>query len=171
MELHIIDRLAIPALLPKEGNFKQYNLKKSILSKIEIGEQEREEVNLRQNPETNRIEWDTEKDTPLTILFSHEEMEFLLTRGGAKISPPSRYKIICGRPSTRYMMLFNQNAKSKTEGADAKSAHLFIRSVIIFWVCGTFFVKRCLYLHHLINHVVKGEKMPFSLWLGGIGFF
>ena len=77
MELHIIDRLAIPALLPKEGNFKQYNLKKSILSKIEIGEQEREEVNLRQNPETNRIEWDTEKDTPLTILFTHEEMEFL----------------------------------------------------------------------------------------------
>ncbi len=77
MELHIIDRLAIPALLPKEGNFKQYNLKKSILSKIEIGEQEREEVNLRQNPETNRIEWDTEKDNPLTVSFSDEEMQFL----------------------------------------------------------------------------------------------
>ena len=77
MELHIIDRLAIPALLPKEGNFKQYNLKKSILSKIEIGEQEREEVNLRQNPETNRIEWDTEKDNPLTVSFSDEEMLFL----------------------------------------------------------------------------------------------
>jgi hypothetical protein len=77
MELHIIDRLAIPALLPKEGNFRQYNLKKSILRKVEINEQERIEVNLRQNPETNRIEWDTEKDKPLTILFTHEEMQFL----------------------------------------------------------------------------------------------
>ncbi len=77
MELQIIDRLAIPALLPKEGNFKQYNLKKSILSKIEIGEEERREVNLRQNPETNRIEWDTEEDTPLTVTFTDEEMQFL----------------------------------------------------------------------------------------------
>jgi hypothetical protein len=77
MELQIIDRLAIPALLPKEGNFRQYNLKKSILSKIEMTEQERGEVNLRQNPETNRIEWDSEKDIPLIVSFSSEEMEFL----------------------------------------------------------------------------------------------
>jgi hypothetical protein len=77
MELHIIDRLAIPALLPKEGNFRQYNLKKSILAKIEISERERGEVNLRQNPETNRIEWDTDKEIPLAVSFSSEEMEYL----------------------------------------------------------------------------------------------
>jgi hypothetical protein len=77
MELHIIDRLCIPALLPKEGNFRQYNLKKSILSKIEISEQERGELNLRQNPDTNRIEWDAEKDVPITVPFTHEEMDFL----------------------------------------------------------------------------------------------
>ncbi len=77
MELHIIDRLAIPALLPKEGTFRQYNLKKSILAKIEIGEQERGEIGLRQNPDTNRIEWDTEKDTPREVSFTSEEMEFL----------------------------------------------------------------------------------------------
>jgi hypothetical protein len=77
MELKIIDRLCIPALLPKEGNFKQYNLKKSILAKIEISEAERTGVNLRQDPETNRIEWDAEKDTPLTVTFTSEEMDFL----------------------------------------------------------------------------------------------
>jgi hypothetical protein len=77
MELKIIDRLCIPALLPKEGNFKQYNLKKSILAKIEISETERTEVNLRQDPATNRIEWDAEKEMPVTVLFTHEEMDFL----------------------------------------------------------------------------------------------
>jgi len=77
MELRIIDRLCIPALLPKEGNFRQYNLKKSILAKVEITERERTEVNLRQDPETNRIEWDVEKDTPTAIPFTAEEMEFL----------------------------------------------------------------------------------------------
>ena len=30
MELTVKDRLYIPALLPKEGNFKQFNLKKEI---------------------------------------------------------------------------------------------------------------------------------------------
>jgi hypothetical protein len=77
MELKIIDRLCIPALLPKEGNFREYNLKKSILAKIEISEAERTEVNLRQDPETNRIEWDAEKETPVVVLFTHEEMDFL----------------------------------------------------------------------------------------------
>lgn len=77
MELQIKDRLYLPALLPKEGNFNQFNLKKSILSKIEISEQERNEINLRENPETNRIEWDVEKDVPLTILFTREEMDYL----------------------------------------------------------------------------------------------
>ena len=77
MELSIVDRLCIPALLPQEGTFRQYNLKKIILAKIEIGEGERGEVNLRQNPDTNRIEWDTEKDTPREVSFSSDEPEYL----------------------------------------------------------------------------------------------
>lgn len=77
MELQIKDRLYLPMLLPKEGNFKEFNLKKSILSKIELSAQEREEINLRENSETNRIEWDVDKDKPVTILFTHEEAEYL----------------------------------------------------------------------------------------------
>ena len=77
MELQIKDRLYLPALLPKEGTFSQFNLKKSILAKIEVTEQERQDINLRENQETSRIEWDVEKDTPLTILFTEQELEYL----------------------------------------------------------------------------------------------
>ncbi len=77
MELLIKDRLYLPALLPKEGNFKQFNLKKEILKKIEISEKERAEVGLKENQETKRIEWDVEKDIPVHIDFSREEMEYL----------------------------------------------------------------------------------------------
>lgn len=77
MELSIKDRLYLPVFLPKEGNFKQFNLKKEILRKIEISETEREEINLHENADTKRIEWDVEKDKPLHIDFSKDEMEYL----------------------------------------------------------------------------------------------
>lgn len=77
MELTVKDRLYIPALLPKEGNFKQFNLKKEIIRKIEISESERTELNLRENEETKRIEWDTEKDALVHIDFSTEELTYL----------------------------------------------------------------------------------------------
>lgn len=77
MELLIKDRLYIPAILPKNGNFQQFNFKKEILRKIEISEQEREAVGLKENPETKRIEWDAEKDVPLATDFSKEELNYL----------------------------------------------------------------------------------------------
>lgn len=77
MELLIKDRLYIPGFLPKENNFKNFNLKKEILKKIEISDEERKNVNLRQNEETNRIEWDVDKDTPLIVDFSSEEIEYM----------------------------------------------------------------------------------------------
>ena len=77
MDLQIKDRLYIPALLPKEGNFKQFNLKKEILRKIDFSEKEREQVELVENTETRRIEWNTEKDLPKPFDFSTEELDFL----------------------------------------------------------------------------------------------
>jgi len=77
MELTIKDRLYIPAILPKEGNFQQFNLKKEILRKIEISDKEREETGLTENAETKRIEWDTQKDIPLNIEFSEMELDYL----------------------------------------------------------------------------------------------
>ncbi len=77
MELTIKDRLYMPAILPKEGNFHCYNLKKEILRKIEISEKEREEVDLKENQENKRIEWDVEKDIPLKTNFNQDELEYL----------------------------------------------------------------------------------------------
>jgi hypothetical protein len=77
MELSIKDRLYIPALLPKEGNFKEFNLKKEALRKIELSEEEREKVGLRENAETRRIEWDMDKEKPLIVEFTGQEMAYL----------------------------------------------------------------------------------------------
>ena len=77
MELRIKDRLYLPAFLPRECNFRQFNLKKEILKKVQILEQEKEAVGLKENTGTKRIEWDVEKDTPVIVAFTTEELAFL----------------------------------------------------------------------------------------------
>lgn len=85
MELTIKDRLYLPTFLPARGNFKDFNLKKEILRKIAIGDEERAEINLRENGDDKRIEWDVEKEHPLQVEFSKDEMEYL-RRACEKIS-------------------------------------------------------------------------------------
>ena len=77
MELSVKDRLYLPTFLPARGNFKEFNLKKEILRKIAIGDEERKVINLRENAEDKRIEWDVEKERPLLVEFSKEEMDYL----------------------------------------------------------------------------------------------
>ena len=77
MELSIKDRLYLPTFLPAKGNFKDFNLKKEILRKIAISEEERKEINFRENKEENRLEWDVENETPLIVDFSTEETDYL----------------------------------------------------------------------------------------------
>ena len=67
----------LPSFLPARGNFKEFNLKKEILRKIAISDDERQEINLRENAEDKRIEWDVEKERPLLVEFSKEEMDYL----------------------------------------------------------------------------------------------
>ena len=85
MELSIKDRLYLPTFLPAKGSFKDFNLKKEILRKIAISEEERKEINFRENQEDNRLEWDVEKEAPLIVDFSKDEMEYL-RRACEKIS-------------------------------------------------------------------------------------
>ena len=85
MELSIKDRLYLPTFLPAKGNFKDFNLKKEILRKIAISEEERKEINFRENQEDTRLEWDVEKETPLIVAFSKDEKEYL-RRACEKIS-------------------------------------------------------------------------------------
>lgn len=77
MKLSVKDRLYLPSFLPARGNFKEFNLKKEILRKITIGEDERKTINLRENDQDKRIEWDVEKEQPLDVHFSDEEMDYL----------------------------------------------------------------------------------------------
>ena len=77
MELSVKDRLYLPTFLPARGNFKEFNLKKEILRKIAIGDEERKTINLRENAEDKRIEWDVEKEHPLEVEFSADEMAYL----------------------------------------------------------------------------------------------
>lgn len=79
MELTIKDRLYIPVLLPKEGNFRDFNIKQDIRRKVEISAAERDQLGLHSNEENGRIEWDTEKETPLLVDFTKQELEFLKT--------------------------------------------------------------------------------------------
>lgn len=79
MELSVKDRLYLPAFLPAKGNFKEFNLKKEILRKIAIGGEERKALDLHEDSETRRIEWDVEKETPLQADFTAEEMRYLQT--------------------------------------------------------------------------------------------
>lgn len=77
MELTIKDRLYLPTFLPQKGNFRQFNLKKEVLRKISISEDERKEIELHENEENKRIEWDVEKETPLPVEFTEDELKYL----------------------------------------------------------------------------------------------
>lgn len=79
MELHIKDRLLIPSLFPSKNNFMGFHLKKSIIDKIAITEQDKKDYSIVEKPEENKIEWDVCKDieTPLVIDFSTEELRYM----------------------------------------------------------------------------------------------
>lgn len=77
MELTIKDRLYLPTFLPQKGNFRQFNLKKEVLRKVSISDEERTEINLHENAESKRIEWDVEKETPLHVEFTEEDLKYL----------------------------------------------------------------------------------------------
>ena len=67
MELSVKDRLYLPTFLPARGNFKEFNLKKEILRKIAIGDEERKVINLRENAEDKRIEWGEASQSSLKL--------------------------------------------------------------------------------------------------------
>lgn len=79
MELHIKDRIYFPQLLPQQGNFMEFNLKRSIIKKVALSEEERKDFNIQEDKENQRITWDSEKDNslPLTVEFTKEEMALL----------------------------------------------------------------------------------------------
>jgi hypothetical protein len=84
MELYIKDRIYFPQLLPQQGTFMEFNLKRTILKKVAITDAERETYNIQDDKDNNRITWDRNKDLscPLAIDFTNDEM--LLLRKGCE---------------------------------------------------------------------------------------
>ena len=79
MELHIKDRIYIPQLLPQQGKFMEFNLKRGIMKKVAITDEDRQEYNIQEDKEHNRITWDSNKDfaQPLVVDFSNDELALL----------------------------------------------------------------------------------------------
>lgn len=79
MELHIRERLLLPTIMPEKGNFMDFNLKKSILKKIVLTEQDKKDYDIQENQEERRIEWNVQKDiaTPLMVDFTQDELAYL----------------------------------------------------------------------------------------------
>lgn len=79
MDLHIRERLLIPTILPEKGNFMDFNLKKSIIKKVALTEQDRTDYEIVEKAEEHRIEWNVQKDVeaPLVVEFSKDELNYL----------------------------------------------------------------------------------------------
>jgi hypothetical protein len=79
MLLNIKDRILIPQIMPPTGTFMEFNLKKSILNKINITEEDKEKYKIETNKEAMSITWNVEIDLkePLDVNFSEEELAYL----------------------------------------------------------------------------------------------
>lgn len=79
MELNIKDRIYIPRMLPVQGKFMEFNLKRSILKKVVLTEDDRKRYSIIECKEEGRVEWDINKDLecPLCADFTKEELDYL----------------------------------------------------------------------------------------------
>lgn len=79
MELHILDRIYIPAILPGENNFTDFNLKRNIIKKVAITEEDVAKYEIKEAPEEQKTKWNpvTDRDNPLVVDFTSEELAYL----------------------------------------------------------------------------------------------
>lgn len=76
MELNIINRLQLVGVLPSEGDFLTLTVKKDILQKINLTQEEIEEWEVKPK-ENGRIEWNTKKAKEIDVVFSAPEGELI----------------------------------------------------------------------------------------------
>lgn len=76
MELSVKDRFTCRPFC-RHGATSRTSTSKEILRKIAIPDEERKAIGLHENAEDKRIEWDVEKEKPLAVEFSGDEMEYL----------------------------------------------------------------------------------------------
>ena len=96
MELYIKDRLFIPQLLPQQGTFMEYAIKREIVNKVALTADDKNKYDIVENQEEQRIEWDIEKDiaNPTVVSFTSAELDYL--KKAAKLWLTSRFPMRCG---------------------------------------------------------------------------
>lgn len=79
MELHIIDRIYIPTILPAENTFMDFNLKRGIINKVAITQEDVEKYHIEEIKEERRTKWDinVDRENPLVVDFSRDELDYL----------------------------------------------------------------------------------------------
>ena len=79
MELHILDRIYIPAILPAENSFMDFNLKREITKKVALTEADAEKYHIKEDAENKRTTWDPalDRDNPLIVDFTPQELAYL----------------------------------------------------------------------------------------------
>lgn len=82
MELYIKDRIYLSKILPECKSFLEFNLKRNILSKVQITEKDHEKYNIVIDHESGQVKWNHTVDMaePLSVSFSDEE-KALIRRG------------------------------------------------------------------------------------------
>ncbi len=79
MELHIIDRIYIPQILPAENNFMDFNLKRAIIKKIALTQEDAEKYKIVEDRENKQTKWDIniDRENPLVVNFTSQELAYL----------------------------------------------------------------------------------------------
>lgn len=79
MQLNIKDRIYIPQLLLQQNNFLDFTLKKGIIDKVKITEEDRATYSIKEDTQAGKVTWDHEKDiqAPLLVDFTEQELDYL----------------------------------------------------------------------------------------------
>lgn len=75
MKLSVVQRLTIKNILPQKANYIELVLKKDIIEKIDLAQDEIKKINFKvvaQGDKSNLI-WDKEKEEPLEVDFTEAE--------------------------------------------------------------------------------------------------
>lgn len=82
MELYIKDRIFFARLLPECKSFLEFNVKRVLLKKVTLSEEDKAKYEITQDEQTGAIRWNSKTDieNPLIIELTKDELE-LLKRG------------------------------------------------------------------------------------------
>ncbi len=79
VELHVKERIYAMNVLPKENSLIDYQLKKRIVGKLGLTDEEKNKLDFKVNNDDGSINWDAKKDfeSPASIEFSEDEVAYI----------------------------------------------------------------------------------------------